>query len=248
MLKRFLPVFQVLLLLVIAESGAHAQNSFRDVRDHSVAVRLGGGGSLAFGSTFSQSASSFSNFQPFAGAGAMWHFQPGIRAGFDYDCSGMVVQNYFPSLQPFPEGDPLAGSDGGVVYRDIRSTLHGFSATGEYNVLDQGQDNGPERLSLWVGIGAGLLYAHGNLWTLSVADNVNARTQTHEVRLTGHNDPHDYVNFFIPVTVSAEYSIIPQLALSAGLGFRFIPGTTVVSPRGQVYARAGLVFILPKIN
>jgi outer membrane protein OmpA-like peptidoglycan-associated protein len=105
-----------------------------------------------------------------------------------------------------------------------------------------GRGNGPGRVGLWLGTGLGFLFSQGNTWNVSVSNAISVDKQT--IRVGGHNEAHKYNAPFIPVTLSLEYAFLPQVALSIGGGYRFVPGKTELAPRHQAYAKAGLVFNL----
>ena len=105
-----------------------------------------------------------------------------------------------------------------------------------------GRGTGPGRVGLWLGTGLGVLFSQGNTWNVSVSNEISADKQT--IRIGGHNEPLGYNAPFIPVTLSLEYAFLPQVALSIGGGYRFLPGKTDLAPRHQAYAKAGLVFNL----
>jgi outer membrane protein OmpA-like peptidoglycan-associated protein len=137
----------------------------------------------------------------------------------------------------------VTGSAEGTVYRDFKTRFHGASLTGEFDLVELlGRGKGPGRVGLWLGTGLGFLFSQGNTWNVSVSNAISVDKQT--IRVGGHNEAHKYNAPFIPVTLSLEYAFLPQVALSIGGGYRFVPGKTELAPRHQAYAKAGLVFNL----
>lgn len=232
--KNKLPLLLVLLLLLPAPGGLRAQGPYRDARTGTVGLRLDGGASWAFGSSFENvGANQINLFQPYAGAGLLVNIRPWVRIGADYSYTRMIREQLFTSLSPVT----------GDVYRDFKTRFHGASLTGEFDLVEWlGQGKGPGRVGLWLGTGIGFLFSQGNTWNVSVSNEISADKQT--IRVGGHNEPHDYNAPFIPVTLSLEYAFLPQVALSVGGGYRFLPGNTELAPRHQAYAKAGLVFNL----
>lgn len=232
--KNKFPLLLVLLLLLSAAGGLRAQDPYRDARTGTVGLRLDGGASWAFGSSFENvGANQINLLQPYAGAGLLVNIKPWVRIGADYSYTRMIREQLFTSLQP----------QTGNVYRDFKTRFHGASLTGEFDLVELlGQGKGPGRFGLWIGTGLGFLFSQGNTWNVSVSNAISVDKQT--IRVGGHNEPHDYNAPFIPVTLSLEYAFLPQVALSIGGGYRFLPGKQDLAPRHQAYAKAGLVFNL----
>ena len=224
----------VFLLLLPTAGGLRAQDPYRDASTGTVGLRLDGGASWAFGSSFENiGANQVNLLQPYAGAGLLINIKPWVRIGADYSYTRMIREQLFTSLQP----------ETGNVYRDFKTRFHGASLTGEFNLVELlGRGKGPGRVGIWLGTGLGFLFSQGNTWNVSVSNEISADKQT--IRIRGHNEPLSYNAPFIPVTLSLEYAFLPQVALSIGGGYRFLPGKTDLAPRHQAYAKAGLVFNL----
>ena len=233
-IKKRLSLLLVPLLLLSTAGGLRAQDPYRDARTGTVGLRLDGGASWAFGSSFENvGANQVNLLQPYAGAGLLINIKPWVRIGADYSYTRMIREQLFTSLQPKT----------GNVYRDFKTRFHGASLTGEFDLVEVfGRGKGPGRVGLWLGTGLGFIFSQGNTWSVSVSNEISADKQT--FRVGGHNEPLGYNTPFIPVTLSLEYAFLPQVALSVGGGYRFLPGRTELAPRHQAYAKAGLVFNL----
>ncbi len=242
--KNKFPLLLVLLLLLPAAGGLRAQDPYRDARTGTVGLRLDGGASWAFGSSFENvGANQINLLQPYAGAGLLVNIKPWVRIGADYSYTRMIREQLFTSLQPLTGTGVVTGSAEGTVYRDFKTRFHGASLTGEFDLVELlGRGKGPGRVGLWLGTGLGFLFSQGNTWNVSVSNAISVDKQT--IRVGGHNEAHKYNAPFIPVTLSLEYAFLPQVALSIGGGYRFVPGKTELAPRHQAYAKAGLVFNL----
>jgi outer membrane protein OmpA-like peptidoglycan-associated protein len=229
-MKKKTSLLLVFLLLLSTAGGLRAQDPYRDASTGTVGLRLDGGTSWAFGSSFENiGANQVNLLQPYAGAGLLINIKPWVRIGADYSYTRMIREQLFTSLQP----------ETGNVYRDFKTRFHGASLTGEFNLVEL---LGPGRVGLWLGTGLGVLFSQGNTWNVSVSNEISADKQT--IRIGGHNEPLGYNAPFIPVTLSLEYAFLPQVALSIGGGYRFLPGKTDLAPRHQAFAKAGLVFNL----
>lgn len=245
-MKKKTSLLLVLLLLLTTAGGLRAQDPYRDARTGTVGLRLGGGASWSFGSSFENVGANQANLiQPYAEAGLFVNIRPWVRIGADYSYTRMIREQLYTSLQPLSGAGIIAGSTEGAAYRDFKTRFHGASLTGEFDLVELlGRGKGPGRLSLWLGTGVGCLLAQGNTWTLSVSDVMRSDNWTQTVHFGGNNDPHRYNSLFIPATLSLEYAFLPQVALSLGGGYRFLPGKTDLAPRHQAYAKVGLVFNL----
>ena len=243
-MKKKTSLLLVFLLLLSTAGGLRAQDPYRDARTGTVGLRLDGGASWAFGSSFENiGANQVNLLQPYAGAGLLINIKPWVRIGADYSYTRMIREQLSTSLQPLTGTGVVTGSAEGTVYRDFKTRFHGASLTGEFDLVELlGRGKGPGRVGLWLGTGLGFLFSQGNTWNVSVSNEISADKQT--IRIRGHNEPLSYNALFIPVTLSLEYAFLPQVALSIGGGYRFLPGKTDLAPRHQAYAKAGLVFNL----
>jgi outer membrane protein OmpA-like peptidoglycan-associated protein len=243
--KNKLPLLLVLLLLLPGAGALYAQGPYREARTGTVGLRLDGGLSWSFGSSFENvGANEINLFQPYGDAGLLFNIKPWFRIGADYSITRMIREQMFTSLSPVTGGGVLPGSAEGVTYRDLKSLFHGASLTGEFNLLDLGKNNNQGRFAMWLGIGAGYLFSRGNIWELSVSDVLRSDNWSQTIQLYGHNTPQPYNAPFIPATLSLEFSFLPQVALSIGGGYRYVISKSDIAPKSQAYAKAGLVFNL----
>lgn len=197
--------------------------------DGGVSYSLGGG--LAGGSVNKRTA-----VQPQGGVGVYFSINPSFRAGLDYSYSRMVRSQVDGVLDQLPDG-----SVQGDVYSDLKTHFHGAAVSAEFNPLSVGP------LSLYLGTGLGCLFGVGNTYTLGVSNMVKPDGTGNTIRVTGHNEGHRYVSPFIPLTLSLEYSFLPQVAVSLNGGYRIVFTLgNALSPKGQAYVQLGLRFNLSK--
>lgn len=243
--KNKLPLIMVLLLLLPSAGILSAQGPYREARTGTVGLRLGGGLSWSFGSSFENiGANEINLFQPYGEAGLLFNIKPWVRLGADYSYTRMIREQMFSTLSPASGTGIAPGSVEGYAYRDLKSRFHGASLTGEFNLLEIGRNRSKGRFSLWLGTGVGYLFSQGNIWNLSVGDIIRSDNWSQVVQFDGHNESHDYGSPFIPATVSLEFAFLPQVALSIGGGFRYVISKEDIAPKSQAYAKAGLVFNL----
>lgn len=221
-------ILLTILLLVLPFGGRVAAQDL-------ISVRLSGGAAWSFGSDFKNIGANEANvLQPVLGAGLAVIVMPRMRAALDYDYSQMVREQLNGTLEPI-EGSVLPGSVEGTVYNDFKMRFHAVGAKAEYNVLPAGG-----LLSLYLGTGAGCLYATGNTWALSVRNEMRSDNWTSTVSITGKNQPHSYVAPFIPASVSLECRILPQTFLCAGGETRLILSGNTLAPKTMAFAKLGL--------
>lgn len=245
-IKNKLPLLVASLLLLLTAGGLRAQSPYRDARTGTVGLRLDGGASWSFGSSFENVGANQANLiQPYGGAGLIVNIRPWVRLGADYSYTRMIREQLYTSLQPLSGTGIISGSTEGAAYRDFKTRFHGASLTGEFDLVELlGRGKGSGRVGLWLGTGVGCLFSQGNIWTLSVSDVMRSDNWTQTVHFGGNNGSHRYNALFIPAALSLEYAFLPQVALSVGGGYRFLPGKQDLAPRHQAYAKVGLVFNL----
>lgn len=226
----------VLLLLFAMQTDLYAQAS----RTGTLGLRLDGGMLWSLGSGFENIGSgSLNEIQPVGDAGLYYNFSPRFRAGLDYSYSRIIREQLDGTQTPL-----TGGGSQSVVYRDLKTHFHGVALTGEYNLL--GSMVGSP-LSLYAGLGAGCLFAVGNTYEIGLKNEIVSGGMGNAVQVTGHNEGHRFILPFFPLSLSLEYSFLPQVSLSLGSGYRFIvAGEHGLSPKGQASVTLGLRFNLWK--
>ena len=174
------------------------------------------------------------SIQPVGSAGVYYNIISRLRAGLDYNYTRMVREQTNGTLTPIS-----GGGVAGEVYKDLKTHFHGIGVTGEYNLLPAGI------VSLYLGAGAGCLFAQGKTYTIGVSNEVKPGGTGNLIHITGHNEGHRYVAPYIPLTLSLEFTFMPRVAVSLGGGYRFVlAGKQEFAPKGQAYATLGLRFNL----
>lgn len=221
----------VLALLLFLPAALWAQGT--------LGLRLDGGVSwMRGGGIEGSSDKTMTAIQPQGGAGLFFNFSPAFRLGLDYGYTRMLREKTNSSLQTQPDGGAS-----GDVYCDFKTNFHSVGLSGELNLLGLGGRKKP--VSLYAGTGVACLFAEGNSYTISVSNTIKPDKTGNTVHVTGHNEGHRYVVPCIPVTLSLECVILPQVALRIGGGYRFVlAGQQALSPKGGAYATAGLCFQL----
>ena len=226
--QRTIPVILTILLLTLPLGGRISAQGL-------INVRLAGGASWNFGSVFENVGANQANVvQPIVGVGVTVKVMPRLRAGLGYDYSQMVREQLNGTLAPI-SGNVLPGSVEGTVYSDFKTRFHAVGVTAEYDVLPAGG-----LVSLYVGTGAGCLYGTGNIWSLSVRNEMRSDNWTNTVSVGGHNEAQRYVAPFIPATLSLECRILPRTAVCIGGVYRLILSKEPLAPKSQTGATLGL--------
>ena len=243
----------VVLLLLLPAVGLRAQapdSDFKDARTGTVGLRISGGPAWTFGSQFENvGANQINLIQPFGEAGVFVNIKPWVRVGADYSYTRMIREQMFTSIPSATGSGVLPGSIKGTVYNDFKSRLHGASLTGEFDLIELfSRGNSSGKLALWLGTGLGYMFANGNTWSLNVSNIMKSDDWTQTIFFGGNNVAHKYNALFVPARLSLEYAFLPQVALSVGGEYRFLPMQNEVSPRHMAIAKVGLVFNLTTKN
>ena len=116
------PLLLVLLLLLSTAAGLRAQDPYRDARTGTLGLRIDGGTSWSFGSSFENIGANEANLiQPYLGAGLLYNIRPWVRLGADYSFTQMVREQLFSSLPALSGTGIMAGSAEGSIYRDFKT-------------------------------------------------------------------------------------------------------------------------------
>ena len=215
----------MLLLLLQGAVALYAQDSSL------VGFRLEGGAQYAVGAGQGKDLTAV---QPMGGAGIYFNISPRFRAGLDYDYSRMIREQINGTLEKQPDGG-VAGD----VYSDRKTHFHCVTATGEFNFLPSGP------FSLYASAGAGVMMANGNLYTMSIKNELKPGGAGNLIQIKGHNEAHSFVATVFPVSLSLEYMFIPRVSVCLKGGYRFvIAGKNEYAPNGQAFALLGLRFNL----
>ena len=250
-IKKKLSLLVVLLLLIpaIVLSAQQPDSHFKDARTGTIGLRANGGAMWAFGSPFENvNANNLNLIQPYGEAGLFVNIKPWVRVGADYSYTRMIREQMFKSLEPLVGDGIITGSQGGTVYSDFKTRFHGASLTGEFDLVELfSRGNSKGKVALWLGTGLGYMFANGNTWSLNVAD-IMKTDNTQTIQFAFKNEPHKYNALFVPARLSLEYAFLPQVALSLGGEYRFLPMKNDLSPRHMAIAKVGLVFNLTTKN
>ena len=224
-----LPALLTLILLIFSPGGGRAS------AQSLIGVRISGGTALSFGSSFENASANNANaIQPMAGVGVTMKVAPRFRAGIGYDYTRLVREQLNGQLTPIA-GSVLPGSVEGTVYRDLKTHFHALGVTAEYDVLPAGGI-----VSLYVGTGAGCLVGNGNIWSLSVRNEMRSDNWTNTVSVGGHNEAQRYAAPFIPATLSLECRFLLRTAVCVGGMYRLILSKEPAAPKSQAGATLGL--------
>lgn len=240
--KNKLTMMLTCLLLLVAV-GMQAQGEYRDARNRTLGLRINGGASWSFNSPFENIHADTRNLtQPLTSAGLIYNIRPWVRIGADHSYTTMVREQLLSSLQPIAGENMTAGSEAGTVYRDLKTNFNTASLTGELNLVDLICKKNSGRFSIWLGAGVGYLFAKGNTWSVNISNEMRNDNWTQTVHFGGNNESHSYNALYIPVTLSLEYAVLPNVAISVGGGLNYLPSKKDLAPREMAYAKAGLVF------
>lgn len=229
---RALPLFVTLVLLLLPLGGHVSAQA-----PVGMGIVLQGGPSWSLGSSFENIPAGRVNVvQPEGNAGIYVTFLQRFRAGLDFSYTRMVREQVNGTLQPMgADGTYLPGSVEGTVYRDFKTHFYAAGVKAEYNLLPSA---GP--FALYAGTGAGCLIGAGTTWSMSVRNEMRAGEGKNIVSVKGHNELHRYVAAYIPASLSAEFTFLPQVSLCVGGTYRLVLSKEEIAPKHQVCATLGL--------
>ena len=217
------------LILLLCQSPLWSGNPRRGVNGNYLDIHLEGGSTWWLGSSSSEGGSA-AKPRPLTGGGLYFNFSPHFRAGANYDYSSHRQEWLGSGLSALP-----GGGNGGTVYREEKTLLHGVSLTGEYNLLP-----GTGIVALYAGAGAGCLLSYGNKYAIDVRDEINPGGTGNTVSVSGHNADMRKVSLFIPANLSLEFALRPHLWLTLRGEYRFVAGKEAPVPHNGARAALGL--------
>lgn len=244
--------------LVVMATGAAAQDTgqdgYRAFRTNTWSLYAEGGASGVTGLDFRNVSSSMgTNVAPLAGFGIDYNIRPWIRIGLNYEFTKYRREQRFsefqsvtPSYSNPSEGfTELVSSTGGIAYNRMWTQHHDIDLSLEFNLADIWTRRKAQWFNLYVGVGAGMLFANGNTYTIAMGsehwtdpDNYDAsglavgdNWQTTAYVTTG-NVRHDFNAFYVPVSMSVEFDVAPRLTLGVRGQYKAVFSDHELAPNG----------------
>ncbi len=206
----------------LAFAGTPAEVSAQDcdhLRTHTWSVYAQGGVAWAGGVAMkSVDASSGTSVSPLVGAGVNYNIQPWVRLGLNYEFSKYKREQRFSDFQPLePElsnGTPVE-QVGGLAYRNTWTHYHNVDLTAEFNLMELWKNRGCKRFNLYLGTGVGMTVAEGNTYAISMGYERYVNGTNHVIYdwMRANNRHHSFQSVYVPVVISAEYSVSPNWAV-----------------------------------
>lgn len=221
--------FVTALILLLCQSPLWCGNPRRSANVNMLDIHLEGGSAWWLGPASSEGGSS-TRPRMLTGGGLYLNFSPHFRAGANYDYTSHRQEWLGGGLSALP-----GGGNGGTVYREEKTLLHGVSLTGEYNLFP-----GSGLVALYAGAGAGCQLALGNSYGIDVRDEIKSDGTGNTVHVTGHNADTRKVSLYIPANLSLEFALRSHLWLTLRGEYRFVVGKDAPVPHSCARAALGL--------
>ncbi len=222
-----------LLASVTLVTDAGAQE-YKSLRTKTWSIYGQGGVSYATGVAMTNvNPSAAMSIAPAFGGGVNYNLRPWIRFGLNYEFSQYRREQRFGEFQPVPTAlavgqgiTELVTNEGGIAYGKMWTMYHSADLTFEFNlaqILANKRTCG--RFNLYLGVGAGMLYANGNNYTLGMGyerwvdpTNQQAGVQVKDnwasrAWVTGENVRHKYDAIYFPGVLWAEYDVSPRVTI-----------------------------------
>lgn len=168
-------------------------------------------------------AAPFMDMFPEFGVGVTFNINHLARLGFNYDWSGFNREQRFDNLESVSLSENPDRQDGqgiverteGIAYNKMSTRYHAIDLTAEFNVMKIMNRVPGHRFNLYVGVGGGYMFSHGNKYTISMSQEhiVNGNSEESSVWLNAKNNHKDWGSVYIPASLSVEYNISPIITV-----------------------------------
>ena len=181
------------------------------------------------------------------GLGINYNIRPWVRLGINYEFSKFKAEQRFSEFQETdammpqisnPQLSQLIDKNGGIAYRKQWTDYHNVSLTAEFNIMEFWKNRECKKFNIYAGTGLGVMFAHGNIYTLGMGsekwadpDNTMAGNTTLSW-VKSYNVKHDFTNMFLPLNLSAEYDILPKLTIGIKYDYKVIFNRNKFAPKG----------------
>lgn len=207
------------------------QPDYKALRTNTWSIYLQGGASWATGLKFkSVNPAAGTSVAPEVGLGVNYNLRPWIRLGLNYEFSKYRREqrlDNFEAVKPLFDGSSSGMTEntvnnGGTAYRKLWNMYHNIDLTADFNIMQLWPNRQCTRFNLYAGTGAGMMFAKGNTYAISMGyeqwedpNNAagNSDNWTSHTWLKAENSRHSYNSFYVPLALSAEYDVMPQLTL-----------------------------------
>lgn len=233
-MKKLLSIL-CLTTLLANTMNVHAQDDkaldYKPLRTDTWSVYLQGGASWATGLKFkSINPAAGTSVAPEVGFGVNYNLRPWVRLGLNYEFSKYKREqrlDNFEAVAPSFDGTSAGltentANHGGIAYRKLWNMYHNIDLTAEFNIMELWPNRECTRFNLYAGTGVGMMFAKGNTYSLGMGNEQwedpnnatgNSDNWTSHTWLNAANSRHSYNSFYVPVVLSAEYDVMPQLTL-----------------------------------
>ncbi len=226
------------------------------LRTHTWSVYVQGGASWATGLKFkSINPAAGTSVAPEVGLGVNYNLRPWVRLGLNYEFSKYKREQrledlealdpsfnpYNPSYNGHASGFINKTNNSGTAYRQLWNMYHNVDLTAEFNIMELWPNRKCTKFNLYAGTGIGMMFARGNTYSISMGSEQwespnNAVDNTDNwvsyTWLEASNSRHHYNALYMPVVLSVEYDVMPQLTLGVKGQYKAIFSSNDFAPDG----------------
>lgn len=238
------------LLLGINASAQEREPEYKVQRTGKLGLYLKGGTSWTTGGGVAK-FDQYTPTQMYGGAGMTWNFNPWFRLGLNYDYT-MIDRNY---INPALSSTTMENISQGLFIDQLhRTRLHGADITADFNIMElfnKRSDKG--WFNLYLGTGFGWMLGKQNISTRGFSNSIvfdnskvantlypNAEMSNSYYQKTERNRIEGP---YIPVRLSTEFHVLPQLAIGLEGGYKYSLGKLGLEHRNMFTAAVSLRFL-----
>lgn len=191
---------------------------------------------------------------PEIGIGVNYNIRPWVRLGANYEFSKFKKEHSFDDFQAM---DPildltssgmtqLLQNKGGIAYGKQWMRAHNVDLTAEFNIMQIWQNRKSTWFNLYAGTGVGAMFAKNNIYSVgmgyeewadpnsTLGGNLASDNWASYSWVKTDNDSHRFSSLYIPVVLSAEFDVLPQLALGVKGEYKVVLSSDDFAPNGIV--------------
>lgn len=220
---------------------------YKSLRTNTWSVYTQGGISWATGLEFKNiNPSNGTSIAPEMGVGLNYNIRPWIRLGLNYEFSKFKREQRltdFQAISPVADATAPTRNYGGMAYRKMWTQYHNLDLTAEFNIMQLWKSRKCTWFNLYAGTGIGAMFAKGNVYSIGMGykewTDENTSTGNNSTAISwvkAGNDRHNFNSLYIPIVLSAEFDVLPQLTLGVKGQYKTLLSSNDLAPDGLAVA------------
>lgn len=239
------------LLLGINASAQEREPEYKAQRTGKLGLYLKGGTAWTTGGGVANIGQSCAPTQVLGGAGASWNFNPWFRLGLNYDYT--LVNRYH--LNPDLRSASIENVNSGLLIDQLyRTRMHGADISADFNLMELARNRSDKGwFNLYLGTGFGWMFGRESISSRGfsnsiVFDESNVANTLYPNAVINNKYYHMTERAkidapYIPLRLSTEFHILPQLAVGVEGGYKVSLGKLALEPRNMFTAGLTLRFL-----